>query len=194
MVDRDPVWATNEQGTLAGLLERAARQPANTTFVEFVDGDSLTYDQFVTTCYELGAGMVKSLSIAPGDRVATLLENGPAAIQIWFSTTAVGGIHVPINTAYRGDYLAHVLADSGSRVIVVEPHLLERVLAVTPQLPALDGIVVNGPVPSGYHVCVDQELDACSFLAPDPLIGSAIPPTLLHWFTREEPPEHPRDA
>ena len=38
----------------------------------------------------------------------------------WWGIVRGGAVAVPINTAYKGDYLRHQLADSGSTVLIVE--------------------------------------------------------------------------
>ena len=55
-----------------------------------------------------------------GDRVATLIENSAEAVISLFGAVQLGGVGVPINTAYKGEYLRHQLADSGAEVLVVE--------------------------------------------------------------------------
>src|SRR5919197_2417572 len=52
------------------------------------------------------------LGVGEGDRVATLLENSPAQVVSFFAALKLGAVQVPINTAYKGDYLHHPPADS----------------------------------------------------------------------------------
>jgi len=59
------------------------------------------------------------LGVTKGDRVATLLENSPAQVVTFFAALKLGAIQVPINTAYKGDFLRHQLADSGAETLVV---------------------------------------------------------------------------
>jgi crotonobetaine/carnitine-CoA ligase len=55
-------------------------------------------------------------------------------------------VSVPVNTAYKGEYLRHQLADSGSRVLFVEADLVDRVVAVAPKVEGLEHVVVTGDV------------------------------------------------
>jgi crotonobetaine/carnitine-CoA ligase len=55
-----------------------------------------------------------------------------------------GFVAVPVNTAYKGEYLRHQLADSGSRVLFVEPDLADRAAAVVDKVDGLDHVVVTG--------------------------------------------------
>ena len=42
---------------------------------------------------------------------------------------------MPVNTAYKGEYLSHQLTDSGSRVLVVAASLFPRVAAIADRCP-----------------------------------------------------------
>ena len=81
---------------------------------------------------------------AARDRVATLIENSPEAMLAWWGAVRGGGVAVPINTAYKGDYLVHQLTDCGARVVVVEESLAERVARVADRVPELEHVVVVG--------------------------------------------------
>ena len=58
------------------------------------------------------ANALRQLGVQPGDRVATLIENSAEAMLAWWGVVRAGAIAVPINTAYKGEYLRHQLADS----------------------------------------------------------------------------------
>jgi carnitine-CoA ligase len=86
------------------------------------------------------------LGVEKGDRVATLLENSPAQVVTFFAALKLGAVQVPVNTAYKGDFLHHQLADSGSNVIVVQGDFSGRVAPVVgADLPELDAAIVVGP-------------------------------------------------
>ena len=131
-----------DRHTLPALLERRLADDPDGEYLD-VCGTKLTASGVATTAGSL-AGAFRSLGAQPGDRVATLLENSPEALLAWWATVLAGGVSVPINTAYKGEYLRHQLADSGSRVLVVEASLAERAAAVVGQLPSLEHVVVVG--------------------------------------------------
>ncbi len=66
----------------------------------------------------------------PGNAVVVMLPNCGFALRVMFAINYLGAICVPINTAYRGSLLEHVLVDSGATVAIVHAELLERVQAV----------------------------------------------------------------
>src|SRR5437660_3055206 len=88
------------------------------------------------------AAVLADLGVAPGDRVATLVENSPDALLTWWGTILAGAVAVPINTAYKGEYLRHQLADSGSKLLLVELALRERADRVSGAVPSLEHVVV----------------------------------------------------
>jgi carnitine-CoA ligase len=86
------------------------------------------------------------IGVGKGDRVATLLENSPAQVVSFFAALKLVAVQVPVNTAYKGDFLHHQLADSGSKVIIVQGDFAGRVAPVVrAELPELDAAIVVGP-------------------------------------------------
>ena len=71
-----------------------------------------------------------ALGVGRGDRVASLIENSPEQVVLFFATVRLGAIAVPINTAYKGEFLRHQLADSAATVVVVADDWAERVAEV----------------------------------------------------------------
>jgi crotonobetaine/carnitine-CoA ligase len=101
--------------------------------------------------------------------VATLVENSAEAMLAWWGTIRSGAIAVPINTAYKGDYLHHQLHDSGARALIVEESLTDRLPRVVGALPALDHVIVIGqPQAELPDVVVHgwEELQAADAVAP----------------------------
>ncbi|HEX4819063.1 MAG TPA: AMP-binding protein [Acidimicrobiales bacterium] len=90
------------------------------------------------------AAVLSDLGVRPGDRVATLVENSPEAVLAWWGILLAGAVAVPINTAYKGDYLRHQLADSGARVLLVEPSLRDRADRVEREISSLAHVVALG--------------------------------------------------
>jgi len=58
--------------------------------------------------------------------VQVWLPNGPAAMQAWFGINYLGAAFAPINTAYRGRLLEHVLQNTGANVLIVHADLVDR--------------------------------------------------------------------
>ncbi|HEX5614308.1 MAG TPA: AMP-binding protein [Acidimicrobiia bacterium] len=92
------------------------------------------------------AGHLAACGVGPGDRVSTLLENSPEQVATFFAALRLGAIQVPVNTAYKGEFLRHQLADSGAKVLVVQGDFVSRVVDVVGDdaTPELERVVVVG--------------------------------------------------
>ena len=59
--------------------------------------------------------------VRPGDRMASMVDNGLAALVAWFGAALAGAEYVPVNTRLRGSTLSHILEDSAPRVVIADP-------------------------------------------------------------------------
>jgi carnitine-CoA ligase len=134
------VWVSGEQTTIVQLLERRLESDADSEYLD-VCGTKVTAAEVHDTARRLATALA-GLGVGKGDRVATLIENSAEAMLAWWGVVWSGAIAVPINTAYKGDYLRHQLHDSGAEVLVVEADLAERAQRVAPDLPDLAHVVV----------------------------------------------------
>lgn len=134
--------AQDERHTLRSLLERRLEQDPKGQYLD-VCGTAMSAAEVQASAGCL-AGAFTALGVRAGDRVATLVENSPEAVLAWWATVLAGAVSVPVNTAYKGQYLQHQLADSGSRILVVEASLADRAARVTAALEDLEHVVVIG--------------------------------------------------
>ncbi|MEE3155784.1 MAG: AMP-binding protein, partial [Pseudomonadota bacterium] len=72
------------------------------------------------------AAGLRAMGIEQGEHVAVWLPNGPDALIAFYAINYIGAVFVPFNTAYRGQLLQHVIANSGARVLLVHPDLVPR--------------------------------------------------------------------
>jgi long-chain acyl-CoA synthetase len=91
------------------------------------DRPALVFRETTLTWAELdrkvdqAAAALRGLGLAEGDRVALQLPNVPEFPVAFFGALRAGLVAVPVNVAYTGRELAHVLTDSGARAIVTSP-------------------------------------------------------------------------
>ncbi|MDO9569735.1 MAG: AMP-binding protein [Hydrogenophaga sp.] len=69
------------------------------------------------------AAALRQRGVAPGDRVALLAPNNDALIILLWSCWWLGAVACPLNTRWSVAELRHALADSGARLLVVDPSL-----------------------------------------------------------------------
>ena len=67
------------------------------------------------------AARLSALGLVSGDRVATWLPKTRLACVMPLATVRAGLVHVPINPLLRRAQVAHILADSGARLLVTQP-------------------------------------------------------------------------
>ena len=136
----DNVWKSGAQCTIPSLFDdRLAENPDH----EYLDvcGTKLTASQVVRSGWRLAAAL-DDLGSRQHDRIATLLENSPEAVEAWAGIVLGGRIAVPVNTAYKGTYLLHQLADCGAKVVIVAKSLAQRLVEVVDELPDLEHVFI----------------------------------------------------
>jgi malonyl-CoA/methylmalonyl-CoA synthetase len=93
-------------------------------FIRTHDGRTITYGDLVATSSRY-ANLLKSLGVAPGDRVAVQVEKSPEAILLYLACLRAGAIYLPLNTAYTPAEIDYFLGDAEPRLFVVDPRARE---------------------------------------------------------------------
>lgn len=91
---------------------------------------TLTYAQLWRAVRQAGAQLA-GLGVERHDRVAVYLEKRLETVAALWGTSLVGGVFVPVNPLLKGKQVAHVVRDSGARILVTSPG---RLAAVRDQL------------------------------------------------------------
>jgi long-chain acyl-CoA synthetase len=92
------------------------------------------------------ASALRAWGIGRGDRVAILSENRPEWTIADFASLLLGAVTVPIYATLTAEQTAHILRDSGARVIFVSTEIqLQKVLSIRQQTP-VETVVVMDPV------------------------------------------------
>ena len=125
---------------VSALLEDRAARFADDVAVYLSDGTEITYGQWAERA-ALVAGGLAGLGVSPGDRVATMLDPGVAYLETWFASAWCGAIEVPINTDFKGEFLRHVLLESGASVLVMDARWAGRLQGL--DLPDLRHVVAR---------------------------------------------------
>ncbi len=90
--------------------------------------------------------------LAPGERVATWLPKTRAACLMPLAAVRAGLVHVPVNPVLKRAQVAHILSDSGARLLVTQGA----------RLAALEA----GDVPGECRVLTEEDLASADALAP----------------------------
>jgi long-chain acyl-CoA synthetase len=115
------------------LEEAVARKPRGEALV--CDKARLTYASLDREVGRLAAGLA-AYGVGCGDRVALLVGNRAEFVVAVFAASRLGAIWIPLNVRDRAAGIAHMLNDSGAKVLIAEHGLAERVPqpAATPAL------------------------------------------------------------
>jgi crotonobetaine/carnitine-CoA ligase len=137
----DPSLPTREQCVLPELLARRAASTPDRPFLLFDHDRSWTYGEAYATARRV-ASALRRLGVSRGDQVLAWLPNGPEIVRAWFGINLAGGCFAPVNIAYRGRMLEHVIEQSGAKVMIVHAGLLERLGDISTA--RLESLVVVG--------------------------------------------------
>lgn len=97
----------------------ARRGAANDVALEDRAG-SLSFAE-LEAAVALMAGALHARGFASGDRVATWLPKTRAACLLPLAAPRAGLVHVPINPLLKRAQVAHILRDSGARLLITQP-------------------------------------------------------------------------
>jgi len=128
--------------TVLHALERAVSGAPDQVFLDF-GGVTYTYREFDTVTTRF-AHALSDLGLESGQTIATVLNNNIDQVATWVAANKLGAIWVPLNTAYRGDFLRHQFDDSLAKVVVCEDEYLPYVLAVADELEHLELVLRRG--------------------------------------------------
>lgn len=125
---------------------------------ERVDGsvDRLTFGHLSELSNRLANGLV-AYGLAPGDRVAIVLPQGPVTAIAHIAIYKVGAVAIPMSTLFGPEALEMRLLDSGAKIVITEPRTLPKLEEIGDRLPDLGLVVLtNGSASHLPSVTVDQ--------------------------------------
>ena len=120
MASMPPVAERTVSATYALAL---ARYPDKVAHI--ADGQEWTFTDSHERSLRIAGGLA-ALGLKHQDTVGLLLDNSVDYIQVWLGIGLGGYTGVPVNTSYKGRFLAHVMHDSAVRVLVIEAAYTDR--------------------------------------------------------------------
>jgi crotonobetaine/carnitine-CoA ligase len=159
------------------FLERHVERTPEKTLLRFRE-ERCGYAEFRERALR-AAGALHGLGVRAGENVCLMLGNRPEYLDLWFALARLGAVKVPLNVHLKGEGLAYVLAHSEAKVLVVEPELVARVLALRDRLPRVATIAVVGEdePPDGclsWAALLAEGAWSCPDAAPSPESVTAI--------------------
>lgn len=155
------------------LTRSAARSP---DAVALVQGDRrLNYREFNSLVNRL-ANALAADGMTTGAALALVSGNSIEFLITYYACAKLGLVCVPINLGWRQDEVAHVLHDSGARMIVVQETLLAKTTPAIDGEPAIERTLVFGESSPGF----DEFLASADDSEPEYEVGDRAPITYLY--------------
>ena len=163
-----PQTDPRDDQTLGKVLAKRVARNGDATFI-IADDRTLTYREADIASNRI-ANAIEDLGIGVGETVLVMMPNVVEFVLIWLGLGKRGAVQVPVNTAYRGNLLVHVVNDSAATTMIVAAQFLERLAEVADRLEHVkrfivfgrDGVADDLPAPLAHlkHQPFDVLLDA----------------------------------
>lgn len=159
--------------TIVGLLQQCVREHPDSIYVELA-GIPYTYAEVWERSLDF-SGILHGCGVSAGQTMVSMQDTHIDAIASLFGANMLGAVWVGTNTALKGEFLRHVITDSGAAVVIAEPDLVDRLVTIGAQLPHVDLVLQRGTETpdSGTDVRVESLDSYRDRPAPEPLIGTA---------------------
>ncbi|MFD7059970.1 amino acid adenylation domain-containing protein [Streptomyces sp. NPDC059906] len=122
--------SAEEAGLPELLRTEAERRPEDTAVV--CGDDQLTYRQLWDGAARL-AGCLRGLGVGADDRVGLFVEPSPDLLTGTWGILLAGGAYLPLSPEYPEERLRYMVEDSGTRVVVTQAALVDRLGALVPE-------------------------------------------------------------
>ncbi|MBC7680155.1 MAG: AMP-binding protein [Pseudorhodobacter sp.] len=120
-IDTGPSSPALPTSTIGEALDAAVRDHGDReALVSVEQGQRFTYRELGEQVDRLARGLLQR-GVVRGDRVAIWAPNCTEWVLVQHATARLGAILVTVNPAYRAHELAHVLRQSGARLLVSAP-------------------------------------------------------------------------
>jgi len=113
--------------TLKALFDYSVKEYAQRPFVQFVDEDALTYEDFAKEVQEVQNILVE-YGINSGDKVALYSENMPNWSVVYFAVVTMGAVIVPILPDFHTSEALHIATHAGCKAAFISQKLFETML------------------------------------------------------------------
>ncbi|MCW8158418.1 ATP-dependent acyl-CoA ligase [Stutzerimonas stutzeri] len=156
-------WAAGEYDTINDIVRRSAREFGDAPFLDVL-GEIHSFSDIQRESCRLANGLAK-LGVVKGQTIVTILDNNSDAVLLWFALNKLGAISVPVNTAFKGEFLRHQIADANAVLVIAETDYAERIALIADQLPDLRYVVHRGEAPKSDMA--DKQLVALKSVRSD---------------------------
>ncbi|ATE63648.1 AMP-binding protein [Rhizorhabdus dicambivorans] len=130
-----------EDRNLVRVMETVLRERPSQTAIRDPDR-ALSYEGLWDEGLRIAGGLT-GLGVGRQQPLVLMLDNHIDNVALWMAIGLSARIEVSVNTAYRGQMLAYIIADSHAEVAVVEGRYLARLIEIAEEIPSLHTVVVR---------------------------------------------------
>lgn len=127
----------NVRMNVANFLTRSARSFGDRPAVFEADRKLHDYRSLAQRSATLANSLRRRFGLQPGDRVALVMHNHSAYVELLFALWHAGLVAVPVNSKLHARELAYILEHSGARICFSSGELAGAVGALKSELPEL---------------------------------------------------------
>jgi crotonobetaine/carnitine-CoA ligase len=151
-------------GLVPQMVAARARESGRDAAVRHVDGAVLTWEEIHADSLRW-ASALENHGVRRGQPVVSLFSNSFDAFRSWMGCAWLGAIESPINTAYRGEWLRHVIDNTGASVVLTEGRFAAAVFDIADQLRHVRYVVVFGSLDEAPPAVPFEVVAADEFLS-----------------------------
>ena len=134
-----------------------------------IDGERIwTYREHAERVHRLANALRNDVAVGSGDRIAALLPNTAAMLEVHYAVPSAGGVLVPLNTRLTAHDYAYILEHSGARVLIADEafrETVEHALSLLEHSPSIIWVAQSDPGRCQYEGILQS-----GTLAPLPLL------------------------
>lgn len=155
----DPFLPIPEQFNVAQyFIDRHLEEGRGDALAVLYRDQSFTYRQ-VAEQVNRAANVLRREGVESGDRIMLLLLDSPDFVWAFWGAIKLGGIPIPTNSMLAPDDYEFMLNDSGSRFVVVDEILFEKIAPFLNRVVGVKAVWVAGETRPGYR-SFEEELAA----------------------------------
>ena len=151
---------------LGAILAKQGAALRDRPFVQFQDNPPHTFGDMDARANRV-ANALAAMGVQCDERVLLMMPNSIAFLDAWFGINRLGAVMVPINTAYKGGFLEHVINNAAvngrARVMIIGREFAAVLQASEDRLPHLETVVVKDAEGSETDLPTFSRLRAISF-------------------------------
>lgn len=129
---------------IASLFVRAGKTLADKPALASGERILLTHDQLLQKAAITAGYLREKLGLKPGDRVALVMKNSPAYLELLVAGWYAGLTMVPVNAKLHAREFAYILDHSGARFCFATPDLIEIVAPLADEIQTLERVIEVG--------------------------------------------------